>query len=214
MALGLPTDQRGQIMLLLVVAALGGGYGFWAYVHGPAAERIASVEAQIDTIDSIVAVAKAELAKGSKADIDRQIEFFRGALAVMRRLVPEENEVPTLIDDITNRSKSRGVEIGVIQPLTVDQGQPFDTYRYRLQVYGHYDEVGEFLTDVASLPRIVVPQDLTLRPATQQAQRILGDTVGGLLEVTFNIRTFVKAPPPPVLSTPIRPAGGTTPAPQ
>jgi Tfp pilus assembly protein PilO len=111
--------------------------------------------------------------------------------------VPEKNEVPTLIDDVSNRAKIRGITIGRIQPLGVEAGQPFDTHRYRLEVYGHFDQVGEFLSDVASLPRIIVPEDLTLRPAQANTQRLLADTSGALLEASFSIRTFVKTPSPP-----------------
>src|SRR5205814_10706505 len=90
-----------------------------------------------------------------------------------------------------------GVTTGRSKPLAVEPGQPFDTYRYRVEILGHYDELGELLSDIASLPRIVVPQEVSLRLAQQQAQKVLGDTVGALLEAQFSIRTFVKAAPPP-----------------
>jgi Tfp pilus assembly protein PilO len=70
----------------------------------------------------------------------------------------------------------------------------FDIYRYRFQVYGHYDQIGEFLADVASLSRIMVPQDLVLRPASQQTQKLVGDTLGALLEASFDLRTCEATP--------------------
>ena len=51
----------------------------------------------------------------------------------------------------------------------------------------------EFLADIASLTRIVVPQDVVIRPAEQQVQRFVGDTAGALLYGAFTIRTFVKS---------------------
>src|SRR3989449_6397240 len=87
--------------------------------------------------------------------------------------------------------------MGGFEPLAVEPAQPFDNYRYRLEILGHYDQLGEFLSDIASLPRIVVPQDVVLRAAQQQAQRILNDTLGSLLEAQFVIRTFVKSAAPP-----------------
>lgn len=173
MAFGIPTDQRSQIMLLLVIAALAGGYFFWSYLHGPQSARIAETKGQIDSLQAVVDKAKGDLASGSVEDLRRKVQQYQAAVALMRRLVPERNEVPTLIDDISNRAKVRGVTIGRIQPLTPEQGAPFDTYRYRLEIYGHYDQLGEFLADVASLSRIVVPQELSLRPAQQQAQKFL-----------------------------------------
>ncbi|MEX2157386.1 MAG: type 4a pilus biogenesis protein PilO [Gemmatimonadales bacterium] len=205
MAFGFPTDQRGQIMALLVLVALAGGYFFWTKVHKPQSAAIAASHHEADSLEAIVAAAKLDLASGSIEDLRRRVEEYRGSLEVMRRLVPERNEVPTLIDDISTKAKVRGVTLGKIQPLTPEPGSPFDTYRYRLEVYGHYDQIGEYLADIASLPRIIVPQDVTLSPASPQAQKLLGDTLGSLLLAEFSIRTFVKtsgASPPPAAGGP------------
>jgi type IV pilus assembly protein PilO len=113
-----------------------------------------------------------------------------------------------LIDDISTKAKVRGVTLGKIQPLSPEPGSPFVTYRYRLEVYGHYDQIGEYLADIASLPRIVVPQDVRLSAATPAAQKLLGDTLGALLLAEFSIRTFVKSVgTPPGTGGQPRPAG-------
>ena len=193
MAFGLPTDQRGQIMALLVLVALSGGYFFWTKVQVPQSAEIAAANQEADSLEKIVEAAKRDLASGSTADLQRRVESYQGSLELMRRLVPEKNEVPTLIDDISTKAKVRGVTLGKIQPLTPEPGSPFDTYRYRLEVYGHYDQLGEYLADIASLPRIVVPQDVTLSAASPAAQKLLADTAGALLLAEFSIRTFVKS---------------------
>lgn len=218
MAFGIPQDQRSQVMLLITVACLAGGYFAWTKVNGPQRAHATATETEIDSLNTIVRKAKADLASGSVESMRRAVEQYRAALGLMRRLVPEQNEVPTLLEDISNRAKVRGVSLGSFQPMppepgpalaltfhepgdtTTAKGPPkpaFDIYRYRLQVYGHYDQVGEFLADVASLPRIMVPQGLALIPATQQTQKLVGDTLGALLEASFDLRTYVKRPPAP-----------------
>ena len=213
MAFGLPQDQRSQVMLLVVVACLAGGYFFWSKVQNPRREEVIAAQGQIDSLNAIIRKAKADLASGSVESMRRAVERYRAALGLMRRLVPEQNEVPSLLEDISNRAKVRGISLGSFQPLPPEPGPPlalafhdagdstkakqkpqpaFDIYRYRLQVYGHYDQIGEFLADVASLPRIMVPQSLVLKPAGQQTQRMVGDTMGSLLEASFDLRTYVK----------------------
>src|SRR5713101_9143231 len=212
MAFGLPTDQRSQIMLLLVLVAAAGGYFFWTKVHEPQAAQIDAAHAEIDSLAAIVRRAKEDLASGTVEDLRRKVDQYRANLQLMRRLVPEHNEVPKLMDDISTKAKVRGLTLGKFQPVPPEAGQPFDTYRYRLELYGHYDQIGEFLADVASLPRIIVAQELTLKPATENTGRLLADTAGGLLEVDLALRTYVKsnAPPPPPkkAGTPARPAPG------
>lgn len=196
----LPTDQRSQIMMLLILVAGAGGYFFWTKVQSPQSARLTAAHAEADSLQRIIEAAKADLAAGTVDDLRRKVEEYQGSLELMRRLVPERNEVPTLIDDISTRAKVRGITLGKIQPLTPEIGATFDTYRYKLEVYGHYDQVGEYLADIASLPRIVVPQDVIMSMATPATQKLLGDTAGALLLAEFTLRTFVKssrpAPPP------------------
>ena len=197
MALGIPKDQRSQIMLVLVLVALGGAYAYWTYKHTPDAAAIAQAQRTLDSLTSVVDKAKADLASGSVDDLRRKADEYAADLVLMRQLVPEKNDVPNLLDDISTKMKIRGVTQSQFAPLSIDRGQPFDTYQYRLEVYGHYDQIGEFLADIASMPRIVVPQNVGLKPATPSVMKLLGDTLGGLLQADLTLRTYVKAPAPP-----------------
>src|SRR5256712_5489557 len=208
----LPQDRQSQVMLLIFVAALAGAYFFWTDWAQPTAVKISAANSEPDSLQVIIDKAKQDLASGTVEDLRRKVEQYQALLGVMRRLVPEKNEVPALIDDISTKSKVRGVTIGRFEPLAVESAQPFDNYRYRLQILRPYDQPGEFLSDIASLPRIVVPQEVVLKPAQQQAQKVLGDTLGALLEAQFVIRTFVKsaAPPGPKQGAPVKRAAGTS----
>jgi type IV pilus assembly protein PilO len=193
----LPQDRQSQVMLLITIAMVALGYAFWNYWAKPTGEEIETIQTQITSMEAVIAQAKVDLASGTVEDLRRKVEEYTALLGVMRRLVPEKNEVPALIDDISTKAKVRGVTIGRIEPQPVEPGPPFDTYRYRLEIIGHYDQLGEFLSDIASLPRIIVPQDVVLKAAAGQAQKLLADTLGALLEAQFGIRTFVKAAAPP-----------------
>jgi Tfp pilus assembly protein PilO len=63
-----------------------------------------------------------------------------------------------------------------------------------MSVIGQYDQIGQFLADVASLQRIIVPYDLTVTAANSSAAKVLGDSTETLLEARFQVRTFVKSP--------------------
>jgi type IV pilus assembly protein PilO len=129
------------------------------------------------------------------ADVRKRLETYRASLVMLRRLVPERNEVPNLLDDISTRSKIRGVTLSQVVPQPVEPGPaPFDTYKYNMSVIGRYDQIGQFLADMASLQRIIVPYDVTVAAATSSAAKVLGDSTNALLEAKFQVRTYVKSP--------------------
>lgn len=162
--------------------------------------RKAHVVALQDTLTAIQAQtdsAKRELAKGTAEDLRKELDSHRASLALLRQMVPEVNEVPNLLDAISTRAKIRGVSLSQVIPLPEQAGPaPFNTYTYNMSVLGHYDEIGEFLADIASLPRIIVPQGVTMAPAPSNSAKVMGDTTGALLEAKFQIRTFVKSADP------------------
>jgi len=193
-------SSKATPLFLIVLAAI---VGYIAYAVLEIAgipglvtqkERVVAIRDTIAKLETETDKAKKELAKGTVEDLRKKLETYRSSLALLRRLVPDRNEVPNLLDDISTRSKIRGVTLSQVVPQPVENGPaPFDTYRYTLSVIGHYDQIGEWLADVASLQRIIVPQDVSLSVANQAAAKALGDTSGALLEAKLQIRTFVKS---------------------
>lgn len=203
--MALINDQNKGPVLAIVVTALVGymlytGDGISMLGIDGVQAREAHVVALQDTLTAVQAQtdsAKRELAKGTADDLRKELDSHRSSLALLRQMVPERNEVPNLLDAISTRAKIRGVNLAQVVPLAEQPGPaPFNTYTYNMSVLGHYDEIGEFLADIASLPRIIVPQGVTMAPAPSNSAKVLGDTTGALLEAKFQIRTFVKSAEP------------------
>jgi Tfp pilus assembly protein PilO len=203
--MALVNDTNKTPLLILVLTGLLGymvysGSGLELVGIDGIQSRQAHVAALHDTLSAIQAQtdsAKRELAKGTAEDLRKELDGHRASLALLRQMVPERNEVPNLLDAISTRAKIRGVNLAQVTPLPVQPGPaPFDTYTYNMSILGHYDEIGEFLSDIASLPRIIVPQGVTMAPASMSNAKVMGDTTGALLEAKFQIRTFVKSAEP------------------
>jgi type IV pilus assembly protein PilO len=167
-------------------------------------EQIKIVQDSINFLELQTDSVKRDLARGTIEDLKNRIESHRGNLNILRQLVPERNEVPNLLDDISTRAKIRGVNLAEVVPQPVTAGPaPFDTYTYRVSVIGRYDQIGEFLSDIASLRRIIVPYDVTVASAQMAQARALGDSTKAMLEAKFQIRTYVKGQP-------VAPEGGSS----
>ena len=195
------SSEKTTPLLMLGLAAMLGYIGYTGAVievvglHGLKARnaRVVAIRDSIAGLEAATDSAKKELARGTVADVRKRLESYRGSLTLLRRLVPERNEVPNLLDDISTRSKIRGVTLSQVVPQPVEPGPaPFNTYKYNMSVIGKYDQIGQFLADVASLQRIIVPYDLSVAAANSTAAKALGDSTGALLEARFQIRTYVK----------------------
>ena len=196
------SSQKSTPALVALLAALVGYIAYTGAVidnlgmQGLVArkEKVVAVQDTIAQLQAATDSAKRELAHGTVEDLRKRLDVYRGSLGLLRRLVPERNEVPNLLDDISSRSKIRGVTLSQVVPLPVEAGPaPFDTYKYNMSVIGHYDAIGAFLADVSSLQRIIVPYDLSVAAANSNAAKAMNDTSGSLLEAKFQVRTFVKS---------------------
>ncbi len=202
-----PQDRRSQILLLAVVVALVVlyfGYAGFSMVgltgFKPLGLHRDSLRTEIDSITASVNRAKRDVAGGALEKLDQRLSEFAAKLSQIRQLVPARAEVPNLLDDITSRAKMRGTTFAGFQPQAVESNTPYDVQRYRLTVAGQYDQIAEFLTDIASLPRIIVPYEVALR----RVQGAMADTSrnAALLQATFAIRTFVKPMPDTTAAAP------------
>ncbi len=188
--------EKTQLFGFLIVLGVAAPVAFWAYWRNPKAAETQGVQFQIDSLRARIDTARADLREATLEQLRARVAQYEDALDVMRELVPVGDEVVSLIDSVASRAQRRGVELISINRLPPELVPPFQVIRNQVTVLGPYDETGEFLSDIASLRRIMVPYGVSLQVATDaDLQGILVEQGRTYLRTTFNIRTFVKAAP-------------------
>ncbi len=190
--MAMTSKERQQVLILVIILLVAGAAGFWIYWRGPKVEQQQALRTEVDSLRAQVDSARADLDRGTVQSIRQQTADFESMLVRMRDLVPTNNEVAQILDDISSRARRGGVNIAEFDPLTVEVGETFDVHRSRWTVYGYYNEIGVLMSDIAQLSRIMVPYDLQLTIAQENNARAYGDTTGALVRARFMLRTFVK----------------------
>lgn len=185
-----PKSQRDQLLGLVTFLGVAAIVAFYTLVWS---EKHAELNTMQERVDKLVATndsAKREMAGGTLRKLEQQAAQLRGDLDVMRQLVPTGNEVPLLLDQVSNAARRAGLELADVQPEPVIRGQAFDAYRYRMAVIGDYHQIGDFLANVGSLTRIITPMNVTMSPMTQRTSRRRREGEQ-ILETRFQIQTYV-----------------------
>ena len=198
----LPTSQRDQKMLLMSIAALGCGFAYWYLYWQPANVELDAVQARVEALRTVNQTAKSELAQGKTTQLRAETEKFSQDLDVMRELVPTANEVPVLLEQVS-AARRVGIDISDVQPLPQLAGDQYDAYKYRMSVRGTYQQVGDFLTNVGTLQRIVAPINVSLNPTASDPRKIKAPRQQAL-DVRVEIQTYVARTAPTVKAGPAR----------
>jgi type IV pilus assembly protein PilO len=96
------------------------------------------------------------------ADIERSF----GALL---RQLPGRTEVPNLLVDISQVGVGAGLEEKLFQPTPEVKKDFYAELPIKIKLTGSYHQVGEFVSGIAALPRIVTLHDIVIKPDTKDA---------------------------------------------
>lgn len=182
----LPEDpeKRKQVLLGLVMI-LAVAYAAYTYLYQPRVLEANTLQERLDALQAQNETARA-LARGIGAeDAQQRLVLYREQLSAVEALVPSSEELPDLLDAISAEAQRTGVELSLIQPSGAEEEQYYTRRIYDLAVLGTYHQIGKFLTQIASLPRIITPQGLTLTPQETAAGR------EQRLEARFSVETYV-----------------------
>lgn len=193
----IPKDQAGQLKVFVVVLAVAAIGLYHQMVYTPKNAELELLEQRVEGLTAANERAKKELARGSVKELREQAQRYAQNLEVMRQLVPTGNEVPALLEQVSTAARRAGLDLSAVEPQPVIQGEQFDTYRYKLSVFGNYHQVAEFLTNVGSLTRIIAPVNMnlavTLDPAANRLKKRADQAV---LDTDFEIQTYVTKTAP------------------
>lgn len=208
--------KREQGLVALIVVALGLAGLYHTYVFSPRAEEIVATRQHVDGLASANARSARELRAGNLKRLKADAERYAEQLEVMKRLVPTANEVPGLLEQVSNAARRSGLDLSAVTPQPVTSGgDQYDSHKYRIAVKGSYHRIVGFFADVGALPRIMTTSAVRLSPSTRQLDaqpktRLAGRAAPteATLMTEFDLETYVVRTTVPTATTT---RGGTTP---
>ena len=99
-------------------------------------------------------------------DYKKQMKLVETAFASLLEQLPNNAEVPGLLEDISSAGLRSGLEFEQIT-LLPEIVQPFYIeLPIQLKVVGHYHDLAAFLSSVSQLPRIITTHDFSIKPVS------------------------------------------------
>ncbi len=171
-----------EACLLCLVAVWGGGYRF--LVADKKDELVVAEMEEKQLKQDIKLKQKQMMNMDSYKD---QIQETEAALSLQLQQLPTKSEVAELLSDISRAGLANGLAFDLFRPGKVHESQELDFYAelpLTIKITGTYHQLGHFVSELASLPRIVTLHNFTIAPAKETNQK------SGTVTMTVAAKTY------------------------
>jgi type IV pilus assembly protein PilO len=160
--------RAGAVVLCFVVLSAVLFYFFVWSDQKPRLDQAAAEETQLrDTFQS----------KHSKAVnlavYQQQLADIERSFGALLRQLPGRTEVPSLLVDISQVGVGAGLEEKLFQPANEIKKDFYAELPIKIRLTGSYHQMGEFVSGIAALPRIVTLHDIKIKPDSKDAYDVL-----------------------------------------
>jgi len=144
----LPVKIGGIVVVCIAILFAG-----WFFIIQGELEQLEYVENQEQQLRNTY-LSKKALAINLPA-YKQQMEEMQQTFGSLLRQLPDSAEVPDLLIDITQAGLGRGLEFVLFKPEKERPAEFYAELPISIKVVGRYHQLGQFVSDVAALPRIV-----------------------------------------------------------
>lgn len=153
--------RLGAVGLIFVVAV-----GICAYLIAIKDQKPKLEQARAEE-QSLTTTLESKSRKAANLDAYKeQLKEMERSFGAMLRQLPNKTEVPNLLVDISQTGLAAGLEEKLFQPTGEVKKDFYAELPIRIRLTGSYHAVGNFVSGIASLPRIVTLHGLQLSQST------------------------------------------------
>jgi type IV pilus assembly protein PilO len=178
----------GVVLVVIIVLA-------WFLLISPLRSDIDAVEASIETERAKLSAAQAQLAQAEA--IREEGEKNRGMLLELAKMVPEGEQIPSLLLQIQDLADQSGIAFIAITPGDPIQSGDFDIIPLELEFTGTYFDLSDFVYRaeqmVAGPGRLLAVKNLDLQLSQDAGATGSGADVSPLLAVNMTLYAFEMA---------------------
>lgn len=190
---GLPSNQK---VMLFVASFLLLGAAFYFLKYQDLLDTTNRLKRELTQQEQKLTSLKAAAAKVDQ--LEKDLALAEEELSVLVTLLPDQKEIPGLLENISRLGSKVGLENILFQPQAEVPQEFYAAIPIRLDLLGTYNDFGVFLDSVSKLNRILRVESLTL--SRQKDKQLLQ------VQCTMNTYRFLETPVVPKKAGPPVPA--------
>lgn len=175
-----PLQVKALVIFLVCCVVTGGGVYYFTMDQFAELETL---EAQEQTL-----LTDFESKQKKAVNLDSyqlQLQTIQLQLGEMMKQMPTKAEVANLLNEISKTAITSGLEQKLFKPEAEAQKEGvYKELPYTIEMIGKYEELGLFVSGLASLPRIVTVHNIEITTA---------DEKNALLKMTATVKTYIEA---------------------
>lgn len=146
----------------LVVVAICGliGYGTYHYDVSSQQEELAEVQRQEEQLKQTFETKQRKAA--NLEPLKQQMKEMEQSFGDMLQQLPNQTEVAALLVDISQTGLAAGLEFDMFKPGDEIPSEFYAELPIDIRVEGNYHQLGEFVSGIAELPRIVTTHNVNI----------------------------------------------------
>jgi len=154
-----PLAVRGFLLALGLAIIVGAGIWFFVQPKFLTLDKVAAKEETLkQTFDRTQAKA------ANRDAYIEQLSEMKRTFNVMLRQLPNKTDIESLLIDLSQTSVAAGLEVEYFKPNSEIAREFYVEYPIRIKVTGNYHQFGNFVSGLASLPRIVTLHNINITP--------------------------------------------------
>jgi type IV pilus assembly protein PilO len=163
---------RAAMMLIVCVAVLSIG------VYFDTLDQLARLKSAEEKETALTREFEEKQKKAANLqDYEDQLTLIESLLDKMIREMPTEEEVASLLVDISQTGLASGLEFKLFKPDAPIRKDFYSELPINIQVIGSYDELGLFVSGLAALPRIVTLHNVNIAPEVKDGKLLMSAVV-------------------------------------
>lgn len=163
----LPVVQRVLVLVVTVVALAA---VFYYFKYTPQKKQIEQLRSSIKSQETRIATLKKYAAESEK--LAQEVEKAQAELMAMLKMLPDQREIPALLETVSQIGAEEGLENLLFQPSAETLHEFHATIPVRLDLVGRYHQVGMFLDRISRLGRIIQVDSVALKRRSDSSVQV------------------------------------------
>ncbi len=185
MKLNLTKEQQQQIATAIMFLALG-SYLYYKYFYSQITLKIKANTVKIEELSE--RLTKLERRAAQRDRLRREIASAESEWETLKLKLPEETDLPSILETITVLAQKSRIKIGSLSPQALRALELYEEIPFSTNLTGSYHDLAQFLTSLAGVERIFHARNVGLNQATPSVEQPWATINASLSLITFKYK--------------------------